>query len=318
MFPSGHGLKPGCRDEWWYLTGNLGNEGGRRFGYQGTFFAAAHPPYDGPPLASAWAGERLWMAHVAVSDIAAGSHRAYERFSRENPGLAGARMAPFRVWLEDWQLAAVSGDDLPWRLQLATDDLELSLSLTALKPPVLQGDAGLSRKSAELGNASYYYSLTRLQTAGSLTINNTQYRVEGLSWLDREWSTSALASDQSGWDWFSLQFDDGQELMYYQLRTTAGTAHPNSQGSWIDARAQRTQMRAEEVTLRELEHWTSPDGTRYPIVWSLSWRGTTWRVQALLAEQWMDLSLPYWEGAVAVLDAAGNRTGRGYLEMVRQ
>lgn len=317
-FPGDHGLHPGFRNEWWYLTGNLSDAEGRRFGYQVTFFTAARPPDGTAPLVSAWSSERLWMAHVGVSDIAAGTHRAYERFSRENPGLAGARMAPFRVWLEDWQLAAAEGNDLPWQLQVATDDLELSLSLSALKPPVLQGDAGLSRKSPEPGNASYYYSLTRLETSGSLTIGTEQYRVDGLSWLDREWSTSALAPDQAGWDWFSLQFDDGQELMYYQLRMTTGAAHPNSRGSWTDAQARQTAIRPEDLTLREVEHWTSPDGTRYPIVWELTWRGTTWQVRALLAAQWMDLSLPYWEGAVAVLDTTGNRVGRGYLEMVRQ
>jgi predicted secreted hydrolase len=317
-FPADHGPHPGFRNEWWYLTGNLATAQGRRFGYQVTFFNAALPAAEaGAAATSAWHSERLWMAHFALTDIEGGEHHAVERFARENPGLAGATAAPFRVWLEDWRLAS-SNDAFPWELNVADGNLALVLELQSAKPPVLQGEAGLSRKSPAPGHASYYYSLTRLQTTGELRVGNEVFTVTGTSWLDREWSTSALAPDQSGWDWFSLQFVDNQELMYYQLRDTNGNAHPSSLGNWTDRNAGQTLITPQDIALRELDAWTSPAGITYTTAWQLQYAGQTWQVRALLDEQWMNLTIPYWEGAVVVLDQAGEVAGRGYLEMVRE
>lgn len=356
-FPADHGPHPGFRNEWWYLTGNLDTAEGRRFGYQVTFFNAAQPPRpeqdsaaeetsDAQPLtqqltvaeaASAWHSERIWMAHFALSDVEAGEHHAVERFSRENPGLAGAALDPFRVWLEDWQLSgnasrnvsidaspndvanrAATDSGFPWQLEVVDGELALNLQLQPLKPPVLQGEGGLSRKSPAAGNASYYYSLTRLQTTGELRVGNETFTIAGASWLDREWSTSALAADQTGWDWFSLQFDAGQELMYYQLRGENGTVHPNSLGNWTDVAAQQTVVASDQIALQELATWTSPAGITYTTAWQLDYAGQSWEVRAVLEDQWMDLTLPYWEGAVDIVDQQGESVGRGYLEMVRE
>jgi predicted secreted hydrolase len=327
-FPEDHGLHPGFRNEWWYFTGNLETAEGRRFGYQLTFFTAAVAPHAEPsftaaapvteaPPASAWRSERLWMAHLALTDVEAGVHYAVERFSRENPALAGAQAEPLRVWLEDWQLTQVDVDG-SWRLQAADGELALDLLLVAQKAPVLQGENGLSRKSPEPGNASYYYSLTRLQTRGTVRTAGGEFSVSGSSWLDREWSTSALAADQSGWDWFSLQFNNGQELMYYQLRDAAGKVHPNSQGNWTDVDANQTLITPDRIALTELDHWTSPTGIRYTTAWSMALDGNAWQIRAVLPGQWMNLTIPYWEGAVDILDDEGSRVGSGYLEMVRQ
>ncbi|MDY6984569.1 MAG: lipocalin-like domain-containing protein, partial [Pseudomonadota bacterium] len=313
-FPADHGPHAGFRNEWWYFTGNLETDGGRRFGYQLTFFnSGLRPTQRGAD--SAWHSERLWMAHAALTDAEAGKHHARERFSRENPGLAGAALEPFRVWLDDWRL---SGDaNGPWRLQAGDDDFALDLELRATKAPVLQGVDGLSQKSPEPGNASYYYSATRIATQGTVRVGDESFSVSGSSWLDREWSTSALAADQSGWGWFSLQFDDGRELMYYQLRTTDGTAHPNSQGNWTSEDARQTLVTADEIALTEIDTWTSPAGVTYATEWRLEYGGQRWRIDAVLDEQLMDLTIPYWEGAVDVYDENDARVGRGYLEMVR-
>ena len=204
-FPVDHGLHAGFRNEWWYLTGNLFTEQGRRFGYQLTFFYTALAPPGELDSQSLWDSERMWMAHLAITDVQQGEHHAVERFTRENPLLAGGRSS--RIWLEDWELTHDQDADL-WQLH-AVDQAEGmgvgSLLLRPLKPPVLQGQQGLSRKSPEPGNASYYYSLTRLFTEGEIEVEGERFQVSGLSWLDREWSTSALAPDQSGWNWFSLQ-----------------------------------------------------------------------------------------------------------------
>lgn len=324
-FPDDHGLHPGFRNEWWYFTGNLATAEGRRFGYQLTFFTNALPrseplTADGEARVSAWDSPRIWMAHLAVTDVAGRQHHAFERFSRENPGLAGAQVQPqFRVWLDDWQLrGSATADTLPWQLQAAEAGIGLQLQLDALKAPVLQGEAGLSRKSATPGNASYYYSMTRLATRGELVLGEARFSVAGLSWLDREWSSSALETDQVGWDWFSLQFDDGTELMLYQLRTTGGGVHPYSAGYATSADGQQQAVDLAALQLEELASWVSPGGIAYPTRWSLLWQGRRLEVAAIVQEQWMDLSIPYWEGAVEIRDArSGAVSGRGYLELVR-
>lgn len=316
-FPADHGPHPGFRNEWWYLTGNLQTTEGRRFGYQVTFFNAAMRAPDVAGTDSAWDSERLWMAHFAITDVEAGTHEARERFSRENPGLAGAALSPFRVWLEDWSLTG-TGNDYPWHLQVADHDLALELDLTSSKLPALQGENGLSQKSPAAGNASYYYSLTRMPTVGTLTIGAEVFEVSGNSWLDREWSTSALADDQVGWDWFSLQLDDGQELMYYQLRTPSGDAHPNSQGNWTDRNGNQQLITNTDLQLEETSWWTSSDGVRYATGWLMRYRDQEWEITAVIDDQLMDLSIPYWEGAVDVNSTDGGVVGLGYLEMVRQ
>ena len=315
-FPQDHGPHPEFKNEWWYFTGNLADESGRRFGYQVTFFRIGLAA-DGAARTSRWATRRVWMAHVALSDIRAGEHHARERLVRGALGLAGATTEPLRAWVEDWSLSR-EADSEPWRLEIETDAFSLDLELNALRPPVLQGDRGLSRKSAEPGNASYYYSIPRLETRGELSVEDRGYRVQGLSWLDREWSTSALGPEQAGWDWFSMQLDDGTDIMYYRLRRKDGRPDPHSRGSVQLPDGTRVDLLPEEVELRPLKWWENRDGRRYPIVWefrAMRLRRTI-RVQALIPDQQMDLSVRYWEGAVELLDARDSgHLGYGYLEM---
>lgn len=314
-FPQDHGLHPGFRNEWWYLTGNLEAENGQRFGYQVTFFSTSFA--SDTASTDGWQSPRIWMAHAALTDVANNQHTALERFSRENPGLAGAQLDPFKVWLENWSLSSVT-NEFPWSLSLEDNAFNLQLSLTPLKEPVLQGNNGLSQKSPQIGNASYYYSLTRLHSSGEIVLDGVRYQVTGQSWLDREWSTSALADDQTGWDWFSLQFNDGQELMYYQLRDNNGNAHPNSDGNWTDVDAQQIPVSANNIVLIENENWISPAGISYTTEWIIKYAGQEWLVRALVDDQLMNLSVPYWEGAVEILDpVSGEVKGQGYLEMVR-
>jgi predicted secreted hydrolase len=316
-FPADHGAHPGFRNEWWYLTGNIDTTTGRRFGYQLTFFNSALRPPASAGSSSAWDSPRAWMAHLALTDVQSNKYHAVERVTRENPGLAGANAE--RVWLEDWEL--VFGDATrPWRLHAIDTGhgIGIDFELRPLKPPVLQGRDGLSQKSPAPGNASYYYSLPRLATGGTVRVGTEEFAVRGQSWLDREWSTSALAADQSGWNWFSLQFDDGQELMYYELLDQNGLTHPQSAGNWTNRDAEQTYIAPTDLRLTPLATWTSPIGTVYVIRWELTYAGHRWLVAAVIAEQWLDLSLPYWEGAVDIRDADTLApAGRGYVEMVR-
>lgn len=317
VFPADHGPHPDYRDEWWYVTGNLDGPEGRRFGFQITFFR--HGLRRGRrPGASRWAGQDAWMAHFALSDVAGQRYTSFQRISREAVGLAGARAEPFKVWLDDWRIEALPGRANVWRLQARQDGYALDLELEPGKPPVLQGDRGLSQKSAEPGNASYYYSMTRLAARGSVALSGVSLPVTGLAWLDREWSTSMLAPDQAGWDWFALQLNDGNDLMYFRMRRKDGSDDPLSSGAVFDADGVSRHLAREDVALETLDHWRSPGGYAYPSGWRLTLRPTGQRlaVRPALADQEFRHDARYWEGAVDVLDAdTGRPLGRGYVEL---
>jgi predicted secreted hydrolase len=190
VFPLDHGPHPAYQTEWWYYTGNLEAEG-RRFGFQLTFFRSALTPQP-TERASAWASNDIYMAHLALSDPVNGQFYAFERFSRGALGLAGASGAPFRVFLEDWSAEGSGPEAMTMHLRAAEGPIELDLTLVSTKPPALQGERGFSQKGPSAGNASYYYSLTRMATSGTIQIEDARYSVTGLSWMDHEWGTSAL------------------------------------------------------------------------------------------------------------------------------
>ena len=316
-FPGDHGSHPGFRNEWWYFTGNLNTEDDRHFGYQITFFRTSLKPGRTSDPKSKWMIQDIWMAHVAVTDIQTEKHYSKQRFSRGGPSLAGVSLDPVKMWLDDWQ-GVGRGNDFPWQVSVRTDEFSLQLSLTAAKPPVLQGDQGLSRKSTAPGNASYYYSYSRLHTKGKVRIGNRDHAVTGSSWFDREWSTSSLDAGQTGWDWFSLQFESGEDLMYYQLRDKKGFADGNSQGSWIDGMGIKTRIEENHMQLEVLKEWQTAAGQQYPTRWQMDYLDQRWIIQAAVEDQFMDLAVPYWEGAVEIYDPESlDLVGRGYLEMTR-
>ncbi|HEY7214023.1 MAG TPA: lipocalin-like domain-containing protein [Thermoanaerobaculia bacterium] len=317
QFPADHGPHPEFRTEWWYFTGNLATQEERRFGFQLTFFRSALAP-SMPERKSAWATRQAWLAHFTVSDIAGGTFHSFERWSRGALGLAGARAEPFRVWVKDW--TATSDRTYPVRLNAAADNVSIDLLLQQGKPPVLQGERGLSRKSAEPGNASYYYSLTRMPASGTVSVEGERFSVTGLAWMDREWSTSSLGKDQVGWDWFSLQLSDGWDLMLYRLRRKDGTADPVSSGTLIDPRGGSRALNLSDFQILPSGEWRSPrSGARYPARWRLRIprEDLDLQVRPLLADQELDVSFRYWEGAVSLEGTHHGRPiqGHGYVEL---
>src|SRR3984893_14403040 len=236
-FPGDLGPHPDFRTEWWYYTGNLESAAGRHFGFQLTFFRTAlAPPAQGDAApGSAWSTRQLYLAHFAVTDTAGRRFHAWSHLERAALGLAGARAHPFRVWLDDCSAESDAPDGLPVRLRAAEGSVAIDLTLASDRPVVLQGDRGLSRKGPEPGNASYYYSRTRMTARGTVRAGAEAVPVAGLAWMDREWSTSALGPDLVGWDWIALQLDDGRDVMVYRPRPRGGGADPHSAGTLIAA-----------------------------------------------------------------------------------
>jgi predicted secreted hydrolase len=318
-FPADFGPHPDYQTEWWYYTGNLKTESGRQFGYQLTFFRRALvPPQAKVERSSSWAADQVYMAHFALSDIAAEEHISSERFTRGSAGLAGAAAEPYEVWLEDWRVY----EQAPgiYALSASQDEFVLDLILKDEKGPILHGDLGYSQKGIEPGNASYYYSQTRLATSGKITLMDDTFEVAGQSWKDHEYSTSALSPGQVGWDWFSIQLQDGYDLMVFQIRQEDGSIDPFSSGTLIAPDGQTQNLGVEDFQILVTETWRSLNsGAVYPAGWSIfvPRHDLELSVAPYMSDQEMEVSYIYWEGAVAVQGQhKGNPLdGDGYVEL---
>jgi len=322
-FPRDHGSHPEQKIEWWYYTGHLQTDEGRQFGYQLTFFRIGVAP--NPPLDSPWAVRDLWMTHLAISDIQKSTHHHDDRLNRAGPGFAGAAADHLKVWNEDWTATQSAAGNGPMVLTAKNTEIGLSLDLQNGKPPVFHGKEGLSQKGAQEGNASHYYSLTRMPTAGTLTIKGERFKVSGESWMDHEFGTSFLEPTQRGWDWLSIQLVDGRELMLFQLRKEDGSADPHTAGTLVSADGTTHPLNADDFKLTPGDaRWTSPaTHGSYPMTWQIEIPREQMRlnVNATFPEQEMTASsspgLHYWEGVVSAQgDQSGKPlSGKGYLEM---
>ena len=322
QFPRDLGPHPDYQTEWWYYTGNLEGENGRLFGYQLTIFRRALTPtipHSAPPTPhSDWRTNQVYLAHFTLSDIANDTFYPHERFSRGAAGLAGAQAQPYRVWLDDWTIAETAPGVV--RLQADGGDAALDLTLTQTLPPVLHGDGGLSPKGEEPGNASYYYSIIRQETSGTVRIGDEIVDVTGLSWKDHEYSTSALSPNAVGWDWFSLQLDNGGGLMLFQIRNADGSLEPLSSGSYIAPDGTVTHLQLADFDIEVLDTWTSPtSGGEYPAGWRLRIPKLDLDLEGrpLMANQELNVSTTYWEGAVQFSGTLAGQplTARGYIEL---
>mgnify|MGYP005832942635 CR=1 FL=1 len=320
-FPEDHGPHPDYQTEWWYYTGNLQASSGepRHFGYQLTFFRRALVPAAARvSRVSAWATDQVYLAHFALADVKAQRYRAFERFARGAVNLAGAQSEPYRVWLEDW--SAQQAADGSTRLQARHGDIAIDLRLTDIKGPVLQGLDGYSQKGPDPGNASMYYSLTRLVTSGTVTTDEGTWQVDGLGWMDHEFSTSALSPEEVGWDWFALQLTDQTELMVFHIRKADGSIDPFSSGTFIAPDGQPTRLSRDDFALSVTDTWRSPrSGAVYPSGWTLEAPSLdlSLRIRPYLRDQELNVSYTYWEGAVRIEgERAGQPVqGNGYVEL---
>jgi predicted secreted hydrolase len=316
--PEDHGPHFEFQTEWWYYTGQLATADGRRFGFQLTFFRRGLSP--GPPPATGLATNQIYFAHFAVSDVAGRRHASGERVSRGAAGLAGASGQPFRVFVEDWTAVATSLDGASVRVQARDGGLVLDLELRATKPIVAHGDRGLSPKSDDPGNASYYVGYTRMSARGHVGTDGAATAVSGEAWFDHEWSTSALGPKAVGWDWWSLQLDDGRELMLFEIRRADASREGALDGTLVAGDGSTRRVRSADFEVAVLERWTSPHtGASYPARWRIRVPSEALELEVtpLLADQEMRTAFVYWEGAVSLAGTSRGRPlgGRGYVEL---
>jgi predicted secreted hydrolase len=319
-FARDHASHPDYKIEWWYYTGNVTTRDDHRFGYQLTFFRVG---VDKAPVnPSRWAVRDLFMAHLAVTDINGQKFRFAEKLNRAGIGWAGAATDEYRVWNADWEARQNGQGQI--LLRAAQDGIGVELTLDQGKPPVIHGARGVSQKGSQPGNASHYYSLTRMPTRGAITIDGKRYEVSGISWMDHEFGTSFLEKEQKGWDWLSIQLDDQSELMLYQFRRSDNSPDPHSSGTIIDSAGQASSLSVSDFTLEPVTRWRSPKtGATYPVAWKIKIpsRQMELTVQAVMNDQELvtteSTRVNYWEGAITVQGVKNGKAvqGRGYLEM---
>lgn len=319
-FPDDLGAHPDFRTEWWYYTGNLQTSEGRHFGFELTIFRVGLlPPTVELPDDSKWTTREVYFAHFAVSDIAGDRFYAFQRFSRPGPGLAGAQADPYHVWLEDWNIMEFATGT--YRLRAEQEGVTLDLILRDEMGVVLHGENGYSRKGSDPSNASYYYSQPRLAAEGSVILNGIPYQVTGLAWKDHEFSTNELDQNQIGWDWFSLQFEDGRALMLFQLRERDGSISDSASGTFVSADGFPQPLHAKDFEIAVLDHWRSPHTQGvYPSSWEIRIDDPLCllRVEPRMSDQEINFPpITYWEGAVHFAGTCDGATvdGNGYIEL---
>ena len=319
-FPRDHASHPDYKIEWWYYTGNVKTTDGRRFGYQVTFFRVGVDYAPANP--SKWAIRDLYMTHLAVSDARGNRYRFAEKLTRGGPGLAGAETSRYYTWNDDWNAGLNQrGEHV---LKAASTDAAVDLILAEGKPPAINGINGISQKGTQAGNASHYYSLTRMPTRGTIMIDGERFEVSGLSWMDHEFGTSFLEPEQRGWDWLSIQMSDGRELMLYRLRRADGSRDPRSSGTIVDRSGRTIHLNNEQFTLTEgRARFTSKNGAVYPTEWTITVPSQKVELKVTTPVDDQELSLlpstgiAYWEGMIDVAGTSGGVAvaGSGYLEM---
>jgi predicted secreted hydrolase len=327
VFPKDHGSHPGYRTEWWYYTGNLEAETGDRYGFQLTFFRSqinapgAEKRWPQPP--SAWRTRQIYLGHAAITDIFNKRHLQSELMARGTLGLAGASQEAIDtiVFIKNWSAKIGAHRHL---LKTVSDDFSYELTLKPVKPPVLHGQAGYSRKGSTPERASCYYSFPRLKTEGALTIGGKTIPVRGLSWMDHEFSTAPLEPGIIGWDWFSLQLSDQTEIMLFLLRNEEGRFNPASSGTFIDVSGKPRHLTKDDFRVDVLDSWKSP---RSQAVYPVHWRLTVFplamqlTLQANISDQEMrtpaTTGVTYWEGSISINGSVGKYPvkGSGYVEL---
>ena len=309
--------------EWWYVTGHLQSADGRRFGYEFVIFRAQRGEF---PV--------TWASHIAITkNVSPGQTGGFSYDERSEVGaqvdiqvlldrevtaafaITGANpLDPSTLNRAPWTMLLLPGG----AMQLGGNGLDLQLA--AGGAPVLHDTDGWVG-FADAGG-SYYYSRTRMPTAGTITVDGAPLAVTGSSWFDHQWG-DFIAIGDGGWDWFALNLSDGSDLMLSFVRDAAG-GYPLVYGTWVTTDGRVRHLDASEINLTSTGTWLSPTtGTLWPSGWSLEIERLHLAVTITpeVANQELDTrastGVVYWEGASAVVGTRGRRaiTGQAYVEL---
>lgn len=325
-FPKDHGAHPSFKVEWWYLTGHLFGPAKERFGFQATFFRRAIGSRPSAPKTghSAFSRDEVFLFHAALLDAQSGRFIHTERLARSGWDASASEEA-LSVRVGEARLSAVPGAPDRFTLDAAiSGEGGFSLNLEALKPLVVFGKDGVSRKGDSPTAASWYLTFPRLFAQGEVRLKERLVPVSGQVWMDHEISSSQLTGEQAGWDWAGIQFEDGREIMVYRLRRKDGGTDPASALAWVDEEGKTTHYRASEFRWEGSGQWRSPrTGAEYPLPVRLSapdprtGKLVDLVLQPLTEDQEVDgavSGVPYWEGACRVL-MDGKDVGSAYVEL---
>jgi len=318
-FPRDFGSHPDWRTEWWYITGHAqapGAGGTRSFGFQVTFFRSRVD--ETKNLRSVFAARQLVFAHAALTDLQGRRLWHDQRIARAGMGVASAAENDTDIRLRDWSLRRQA--DGSYAARVVADGFSLELDFVPTQAVLLQGDAGLSRKGADPGETSYYYSEPQMKVQGRIGLRDQRFvPTEGRAWLDHEWSETIMSPQAVGWDWIGMNLHDGSALTAFRLRDKSGRPLWDG-GSWRGKDGRLRTFAQGEVRFEPLRRWTSPSSrASYPVEWRLSTPAGAFIVRSLLDDQELDsrgsTGTIYWEGVSDLLDERGQAVGRGYLEM---
>jgi predicted secreted hydrolase len=320
QFPRDHHVHDKFKTEWWYFTGNLTNTSGRRFGYEVTFFRqGVRPPAERKETTSRFIVNNLKFAHFTVTDPEGKRFLFQQKTSRGAFGEAGFGEGERLAWIDSWSLTTNKNGSFDLAADMA--DAKLKLDLMPRKQPVIHGKNGISEKAEGDGHASHYYSITRLATSGELDLHDERFTVTGESWFDHEWATNQLAANQSGWNWVSAQFDEGSELMLYEMRLTNGKIDPVSSGTFVRADGRSIGLTSSDFRMTPTTFWKSEaTKAKYPIGWQIAVpeEQLQFAIMPVLKNQELVLTpLIYWEGAFDLIGTQAGKPirGHGYLEL---
>jgi predicted secreted hydrolase len=323
QFPRDHFSHPNYDTEWWYFTGNLTAKDGHQFGFEVTFFRYRPEEKRANSIRNpVWDSDQVYIAHFALSDLTGGRFYHQERLNRPGPGIAGVDAGQRTIWNGNWQVRWLSFDPVQQELYAVDRDVEIRLKLTSQKPVVIEGRNGVSQKGPLPGEASHYYSLTRIAATGNVKLAGKDYDVTGLAWMDREFFSSVPGSQVQGWDWMYVQLRSGEDLMLYRLRLKDGSISPYSSGTFVDPHGKAEFLDGGKFSLRPVNTWRSPaSGTEYPVEWNVSVPSKSLELHLTTPLKSQELrngvTQSYWEGAVrfAGTEAGRPAEGDGYLEM---
>jgi predicted secreted hydrolase len=319
VFPRDDFAHPDFQTEWWYYTGHVTDAAGRKYGFELVFFQRRTEGDRRFGLPLSWYSNPIYFSHFAITDLQTGRHLDQEAFGPTRGGKAGARTDQYLVWIGDWRAERL---DRYHHLTASMKGAAIDFLLDPVKPRVIQGAGGISRKG-EGGGSSYYISTTRLAVDGYVTLNGEPRRVTGTAWTDHEILGAGMSDKIRGWDWFSIQLNDQTELMLFHLRQKGGGVDPLSAGTYVRADGTYDCFLLSDFSIETRAQWTSPrTKTTYPAKWRVRVPkyDIELDVEPTVSDQELQprmTGMTYWEGSIRAMGKAGGRDvmGLGYSEL---